>query len=217
MSVPIVPSRSKYRFIAESLPTNYEFVRNQIAANMGDRFTGWDNEFDRQFDWHSRFFLLFDHDRIVAGTRIVFAGSFWPQSRLPLECSDGSVEINTEKGDVAEFSGLWFEDVSLGKLVCALATEWVMAFSSDPPIYAVYEQGNRVIKRIYTRSFGLEEVPHAAIQYNGFRYSDSNLPVPWSLTLDNPATRRQRVTDALNGKDMKALTVNLQQDYGIHV
>lgn len=95
-----------YRFAVESRPRNYERVRQNIAEGMSSRFVGWDSELDRQFDWHSRFFLLYQDDDIVAGLRLVLSGSFWPQTQLPAESANGTLDaLARDMTNVGEFSG----------------------------------------------------------------------------------------------------------------
>ena len=68
----IIDTTRGIRFVTSTDPDDYEPVRRRIAEGMSTRFEGWDNEFDRQFDRYSRFFLLFNgQGELLAGCRLV--------------------------------------------------------------------------------------------------------------------------------------------------
>lgn len=187
-------TNNKFRFVVESDPTNYEQVRQKIASRMTSRFDGWDNDFDRQFDWHSRFFLLYLNDELVAGLRLVLSGHYWPQSQLP--CALSNHDVRLEVGDyqhVGEFSGLWFSDAAYGIFVCGMGSKWGLEHLDTAPIYAVYEQGNAAIEHLYKNIFGLEVIDDRVVRYNTFVNKQTQAPVHWVPAVDYADTRKARV------------------------
>ncbi len=125
-----------------------------------------------------------------------------PQNKIPSQLGVNKIRLDGLGHDcLGEYSGFWFQRVTFGTYVCLKATQWAKERIPNAPIYAVFEKDNRVIKRVYTKLFGLLEMSHPPISYEGFTEKLTGRPVQWQLTVDQPGTRMSRIkrVSALEG------------------
>ena len=185
----------KYQFVVSRNPEAYEPVRARIRCEINKRFDGWSDEHDRQFDKSAVFFILRDmNGELRAGIRMVVSQS--GDSVVPVSQSSRGCDIDFD--GALEYSGLWFDEISHCMSLAGLVGQWVDATFGDRDVYVIFECSNRVIRRIYLRSFGMDEVAHPLIAYEGFSYRDSGKVVEWQLAVCRQETRLERAQNLLN-------------------
>ena len=141
-------NRSDQLFLEiESQSSGYEPVREMFSQNLDIKYDGWCNSFDKQFDCHSRFFLLYCGDELIAGLRLVLSDRSSSNEKLPVELARGGDKLQlSQYHSVGEYSGFWFSELKYGIAICAIANEWAMRFLPNHPIFAIYEEGNKGFK-----------------------------------------------------------------------
>jgi len=189
---------SKHQFNVETNPECYEPIRQKISENLSQRYSGWNDGYDRQFDVDSRFFMLTKEGETVAGTRVIVGGGSMTDVRLPAELADRPLDPNLVAPSlVCEVSGFWFSELRHALALCALSVQWIADHLQNAPAYVIYDPQNRAVERVYLQGFGLTKVAHPPIVFDSFTHRESGAPVEWTLTIDDPATRRQRIAEVL--------------------
>ena len=183
-----------YLFRATRDASKYEPARARISKELDERFNGWSNDHDRQFDDSSYFFLLTDMEgNLRAASRMVQSR---PDQVVPVSQTDRDCKIDFS--NALEYSGLWFDKFSYALAISGVIGEWVADHFGSQDVYAIYEASNRVIKRIYLRSLGFEQLDHPLIVYDGFTRKESGEPVEWQLVVCRAETRRRRAFNVVS-------------------
>lgn len=199
---PLSVNNEKYHFIVSRNPCDYEPVRNKIKSEIDKRFYGWSNEHDRQFDDSSIFFLLKDDTgQLKAAIRMVISrpgGAVVPASQT-------TGEVRLDFSNSLEYSGLWFDRFCHCLCLAGMVGRWVASNFPDQDVFGIFESSNRVIQRIYLRSFGMEVVDHPPIQYQGFRYIESGDTVLWQLSICRRESRIQRSEQLLRSANASTM------------
>ncbi len=172
----------------------YEPVRQRIRQQLQQRFDGWSDEHDRQFDSDSIFFLLSNSKgELYAAIRMVVASA---SGVVPVSQSDRGCDIDFS--NALEYSGMWYSALSHCLALSCMITDWVDTHLGQRDVYAIFEASSGPMRRIYLRSLAMEEVTHPLIAYDGFSYKETGQPVEWQLAADRAQTRRQRCQKYMN-------------------
>lgn len=176
-----------------SSATEYEGVRTELARAFEQSYTGWSTAIDKHFDDYATFLTLACEERLIGGIRIIMRHPQRPQVSLPFEMGELKSELIATRQVFAEYSGLWALQAGYSITLALLAAQWLANTQAHALAAAVYPTRNQLLRRLYLDSLGLSPVNNVCLQYADVTHHSTGLPVDWSIALDLPGTRLQRL------------------------
>ncbi|MCR9198266.1 MAG: hypothetical protein NXI04_06460 [Planctomycetaceae bacterium] len=176
-----------------SSSTEYEGVRTELARAFERSYTGWSTAIDRHFDERATFLTLTSEERLVGGIRIITRHSQHPHNPLPFEIGESNSDLTAARQISVEYSGLWAAQPGYSITLAMLAAQWLANTQPQALAAAVYPTRNQLLRRLYIDSLGLAPVREICLQYAGVTHQSTAQPVDWSLAIDLPGTRLQRL------------------------
>jgi hypothetical protein len=169
-----------------------ETARNQIQHAYSKRYTGWDNEFDRQFDHQTIWFVIDDgNDTFGAIARFVF----WDRDNAhhrPLSINladDATWQCYTDIRIQAEATGLIYTNQdNLYALVYAMFT-WL----DDKGIeicYSIFNPNHERVRNFNEQVLNFQPIADATMKFNNFRSVRDNQSVIWQIASQTEKQRK---------------------------
>lgn len=157
-------------------------IRATFRNRMEKLYTGWDDDFDKQYDNHSFLFLLKDHDgRFLANCRIVFKYRGKDTYLTPMEMGDVSkFQIPSQDKTVCEGGMMSFASKESALLLSYCVCRW-MKENRVGRCYVTHDVKNILIKRLYTQKLGFSKIDGAIVQFSEFKSRKSGLPTEWQV------------------------------------
>jgi len=187
------PSPAAITIRVSTSATEYEGVRTKLAQAFGQLYAGWSTAIDKHFDDQATFLTLTCEERLVGGIRILTRHPQRPQVPLPFEMGELKSELTATQQISVEYSGLWAAQAGYSITLAVLAARWLANTQPHALAAAVYPTRNQLLRRLYLDSLGLVPVRDVCLQYADVTHNATALPVDWSLALDLPGTRLQRL------------------------
>jgi len=190
-NAPQNPAAITIRVSSSSI--EYEGVRTEVERAFGQSYAGWSTAIDKHFDEHATFLTLTCEERLVGGIRIIARHPKHPHLQLPFEMGESNSELAATQQISVEYSGLWARQAGYSITLALLAAQWVANTQPHAMAAAVYPTHNQLLRRLYLDSLGLAPVREASLRYAGVMHHATASPVDWSVAIDLPGTRMQRL------------------------
>lgn len=176
-----------------------DLVRRGFAARMLRHYTGWCDNYDRQFDSHSFMFVRYapDSGEYLATCRVVFkrlAGQIiaTPSEIADLDCYSLPITSPT----CCEGSMVGFATPHDMRTLMYGVITWLIANGVDE-IFTTYDAANILTKRVFTRMLGFHPVSGAVVRYRSFIVTSTGEPASWQVIRANPLVDGMNVLQRL--------------------
>ncbi len=164
---------------------NTAAVRKTFAERMSRLYLGWDDDFDSRFDAHSYLFVLWDGVTYHATCRLIFKWLGDASILTPCETADGSRYGIPDNDRTCEGSMASMTSVAAFRRLMYGAWSWLIE-NDVTGLYTTYDIDNALIRRFYTRTLAMEDVPGATVVYRDFVRKADLEPVVWQMAQGNP-------------------------------
>ena len=181
-----------------------EEVRTTFRTRMERLYSGWSDNYDRQYDDHSFLFVLRgEHSgELMATCRIVFKQYNDKRYLTPMEMGDASkYAIPCEPGQVVCEGGMVSfvsRDAILKLMYNTLS--WLVE-NNVTHIYTTYDTSNSLIKRLYTRTLKFPMVEGHVATFSDFKSKKTGEAVDWQVVGGSLKDKAQEVQLELQSKD----------------
>lgn len=157
-------------------------IRATFRNRMEKLYTGWDDNFDKQYDNHSFLFLLSNHSgSSLANCRVVFKHRGKGTYLTPMEMGDVSkFLIPLQDKTVCECGMMSFVSKEAALLLSYCVCRWLIE-NRVKWCYVTHDVKNILIKRLYIQKLGFSKIDGAMVQFSEFKSRKSGLPVEWQV------------------------------------
>lgn len=160
-----------------------ERLRGALREAMSVDYSGWSDDYDRQFDARSLWFALAEDARspTLAALRLVFSELGALRGPLPMETADVSMPNRRAEGPAVEASGFWFRRWVHGMVVIHAMTTWILE-NDVRQLYALHDVRNSAIRGLHHGVLKLRPMPEARVSFSSFRSRADLTPVIWEVS-----------------------------------